>query len=84
MYILKPESYRRLLLTPNAYHLLYVSMFVYILVNLFENVFYYSIGRHSNQEGIKVEFPTRKDWFKIIGITLIFAILQGCLTILFN
>ncbi len=71
-------------LTSESYHIIYVSIFVYILVNLFENVFYYSIGRHSNQEGIKIELPTRKDWIKIIGVTLIFAILQGCLTYLFN
>jgi hypothetical protein len=72
------------ILTKDNYHLIYVSIIVYILVNLFENVFYYSIGKHSNQEGIKVELPTRKDWIKIISFTLIFAILQGLLTCLFN
>lgn len=72
------------ILTPERYHLLYVSMIVYIIVNLFENVFYYSIGRHSNQEGIQIELPTRKDWTKIICVTLIFAVLQGYLTCLFN
>jgi surface polysaccharide O-acyltransferase-like enzyme len=72
------------ILTPERYHLLYVSIIVYIIVNLFENIFYYSIGRHSNQEGIQIEFPTRKDWLKIICVTLIFAVLQGYLTCLFN
>jgi hypothetical protein len=72
------------ILTPENYHLIFVSISVYMLVNLFENIFYYSIGRHSNQEGIKLEMPTVKDWIKIILITLIFAILQGYLTYLFN
>jgi hypothetical protein len=43
-----------------------------------------SIGRHSNQEGIHIELPTRKDWVKIMCVTLIFAIFQGYLTYLFN
>ena len=72
------------ILTPERYHLLYVSMIVYIIVNLFENVFYYSIGRHSNKEGIQIELPTRKDWTKILCVTFIFAVLQGYLTCLFN
>ena len=72
------------ILTSESYHLIYVSIFVYVLVNLFENVFYYSIGRHSNIEGIQIELPTRKDWIKIICVTLIFAVLQGVITCLFN
>ena len=72
------------ILAPDRYHLLYVSITVYMVVNLFENVFYYSIGRHSNQEGIQIEFPTIKDWKKIIFVTLIFAVFQGILTCLFN
>ncbi len=72
------------ILTPESDHLIYVSILVYILVNLFANVFYYSIGRHSNQEGIHIELPTRKDWVKIMCVTLIFAIFQGYLTYLFN
>jgi len=72
------------ILTKESYHLIYVSIIVYIIVNLFENVFYYSIGRHTNKEGIQIELPTRKDWTKIICVTLIFAVLQGILTYLFN
>jgi hypothetical protein len=90
MYILKPQNFHGVSLTSkaleryNMYHLIFISISVYMVVNLFENVFYYSIGRHSNQEGIQIEFPTRKDWIKIIGVTLIFAIFQGILTYLFN
>jgi TRAP-type mannitol/chloroaromatic compound transport system permease small subunit len=90
MYILKPQNFHGVSLTQNTlerynmYHLIFISIFVYMVVNLFENVFYYSIGRHSNQEGIQIELPTRNDWTKIIFVTFIFAILQGYLTCLFN
>jgi hypothetical protein len=72
------------ILTPESYHLIFVSIVVYMLVNMFENIFYYSIGRHTDEEGIKLEMPSRKDWGKIILLTLMFAIFQGYLTYLFN
>ena len=57
-----------------------ISAIIYLFVNLIENIFYYSIGRHSNQEKFKLEFPTKIDWFKIILITIFFAVIQGILT----
>lgn len=67
---------------PNI-HLIVVSFIVYIFVNLFENLIHYNIGRFSNQD-TKLELPTQKDWFKIIIIMCIFALLQGILTYYFN
>ena len=66
-----------------SWHLVVVSFFVYLFVNLFENLIYYNIGRFSNRE-TKFEFPTQTDWIKIIGVTCIFALLQGVLTLFFN
>ena len=60
-----------------------VSFFVYIFVNLFENVIHYNIGRFSNKD-TKLEMPTKLDWVKIIVVTLVFAALQGVLTYYFN
>lgn len=60
-----------------------VSFFVYIFVNLVENVIHYNIGRFSNKD-TKLEMPTKIDWVKIIVVTLIFAALQGVLTYYFN
>jgi hypothetical protein len=65
-------------------HLIFVTISVYILVNSIENIFYYSIGRHSNEDTIKLEIPVKKDLIKIVFVTIIFAILQGYLTFLFN
>lgn len=64
-------------------HLIAVSFFVYILVNLVENLIHYNIGKFSNRE-TKLELPSRRDFVKIIIIMIIFAALQGVLTYWFN
>jgi hypothetical protein len=60
-----------------------VSFFVYIVVNLFENMIHYNIGRFSNKE-TKLALPSKLDWVKIIAVTCIFALVQGLLTYYFN
>jgi hypothetical protein len=65
-------------------HLISVTIIVYLIVNSIENIFYYSIGRHTGEDTIKLEIPGKKDLIKIIIFTIIFAILQGYLTFLFN
>lgn len=60
-----------------------VSFFVYIVVNHFENMIHYNIGRFSNKE-TKLELPSKQDWLKIIVVTCIFALVQGVLTYYFN
>ncbi len=62
-----------------TFHIIFISAIIYLIVNLFENIFYYSIGRHSNKKFI-LELPSKIDWIKIIIITIIFAIIQGILT----
>jgi hypothetical protein len=64
-------------------HIIYASFIAYIIVNLFENLIHYNIGRFSNKD-IKFVVPTKKDWLKIIIVMFTFAIIQGVLTILFN
>jgi hypothetical protein len=63
---------------PNL-HLIVVSFCVYIVVNLFENLIHYNIGRFSNKE-TKIELPTKNDFLKIIIVMSAFALLQGLLT----
>ena len=60
-----------------------VSFCIYIFVNLFENMFHYNIGRHTNAD-FTFEIPTEKDWIKIISVMLTFAMLQGILTCYFD
>ena len=64
-------------------HLIAVSFFVYLFVNLFENLIHYNIGRFTDKE-TKLEIPTRKDWLKIILVMFFFAMLQGVLTYWFQ
>lgn len=63
--------------------LLLISFFVYLFVNLFENLIHYNIGRNSDKE-IKFEVPTKKDWIKIVFVMFFFAFLQGILTCMFD
>lgn len=64
-------------------HIIAISFFVYIFVNLFENLVHYNIGRFSNKE-TKFELPSKKDWIKIVVVMFFFALLQGLLTYYFN
>ena len=66
-----------------SFHIIAISFFVYLFVNLFENTIHYNIGKFSNKE-TKFELPTKKDWIKIIIVTCSFALLQGLLTYYFN
>ena len=65
------------------YHIVVISFFVYIVVNLFENMIHYNIGKFSNKE-TKLELPTPQDFIKIVFVMAIFAFLQGILTAYFN
>ena len=74
-------------------NIIVISFFVYIFVNLFENIIHYNIGKFSNKEAIfdqpkkkeaMFELPSTTDFIKIVGIVCIFALLQGLLTNYFN
>ena len=66
-----------------SFHIIAISFFVYIFVNLFENMIHYNIGRFSNKE-TKLEVPSKKDFIKIIVVMCVFALLQGVLTFYFT
>jgi len=66
-----------------SFHIIVVSFFVYLFVNLFENLIHYNIGRFSDKE-TKLELPTKKDWVKIVIVMCVFALIQGLLTFFFN
>lgn len=48
-----------------------------------ENLIHYNIGKSSDKE-FEFYIPTEKDWFKIIVVMCLFALLQGLLTVYFN
>jgi hypothetical protein len=63
------------------FHIIAISFFVYLVVNLFENLIHYNIDKCSNKE-TRLDLPSKKDWFKIV-VMCIFALLQGLLTYYF-
>jgi hypothetical protein len=64
------------------FHIIAISFCVYLVVNLFEKLIHYNIGKFSNKE-TWLDLPSKKDWFKIIVVMCIFALLQGLLTYYF-
>ena len=66
-----------------SFHIIAISFFVYLFVNLFENLIHYNIGRFSNKE-TKLNLPTKEDWIKIVVVMCVFALLQGLLTYYFS
>jgi hypothetical protein len=63
-----------------------ISVFVFLFVNLLENLIYYNIGYNANEkqeeDEKKVVLPTTQDWVRIIMVMILFAILQGFLTLI--
>jgi len=64
-------------------HLMVVSFLLYVVINTFENVIHYNIGKFSDKE-TKFVIPTKKDWVKIIIVMLVAALLQGYFTYWFQ
>lgn len=65
--------------------LIIISMIVFGILNLIENIIHYNIGRaYSNNEnannGYVLNFPTKKDLIKIIIVMIIFGLAQGLIT----
>ena len=64
-------------------HIFFISFFVFICINIVENLLHYDIGRNTDKD-IKLTWPTKKDWVRIFVVMLIFAIIQGSLTYYFD
>ena len=64
------------------FNIIIISFFVYLFVNLIENLIHYNIGKFSNNV-TKLDIPSEQDWNKIILVMCIFALIQGLLTYYF-
>jgi hypothetical protein len=60
-----------------------VSFLLYVVINTFENLIHYNIGKFSNKD-TKFDIPTKKDWVKIITVMFVAALLQGYFTYWFQ
>lgn len=65
-------------------HIFIFSFFVFIVLNIIENVIHYNIGKYHKTNDNIVDFhftnPSIKDWIRIFFIMIIFALLQGVFT----
>jgi hypothetical protein len=67
-------------------HLIIISMGVFLVLNMFENIIHFSIGRNIKERdntNIELEIPEKYDIIKIIFIMLVFAFLQAIFTYFF-
>ena len=76
------ETLYKLYHQKNTFHLFIISFIVFAILNIIENVIHYNIGKTSNKE-FEFSNPTIIDWKKIIITMIIFALLQGFLTMSF-
>jgi hypothetical protein len=76
------ETLYKLYHQKNTFHLFILSFIVFVILNIIENVIHYNIGKTSNAE-FEFSNPTIIDWKKIIITMIIFALLQGFLTMYF-
>ena len=76
------ETLYKLYHQKNTFHLFIISFIVFSILNIIENVIHYNIGKTSNAE-FEFSNPTLIDWKKIIVTMIIFALLQGILTMYF-
>jgi hypothetical protein len=68
-----------------SFHIIAISFFVYIFVNLFENMIHYNIGRFStSNKNTQFKIPNKADLIKIFIVMCLFALLQGILTYYFT
>jgi len=65
-----------------SFHIIVISFFIYLFVNMFENLIHYNIGKFNNKE-IKFDLPSKTDWIKMVLVMCMFALLQGLLTYYF-
>ena len=65
-------------------HLIIVSFIVYIFVNMTENMIHYNIGRRNQNKNMEFRLPNGPEFVIIFIVMIIFAGLQGFLTLFFN
>jgi Na+/melibiose symporter-like transporter len=62
----------------------FISFFVFIFLNIIENLLHFTNGRKENEKVFQFTMPNKRDWLKIIIIMVVFALLQGGITAFFH
>jgi hypothetical protein len=62
----------------------FISFFVFIFLNIIENLLHFTNGRKENEKVFQFTMPNKRDWLKIVIIMIVFALLQGGITAFFH
>jgi len=57
-----------------------ISVMVFCILNIIENVFHYSMGRRHGEKDRRIYLPTYKEFIELIIVMTIFALSQGLIT----
>lgn len=67
-------------------HIIIISMIVYIVLNIIENLIHYNNGKYGIGKDIKTyfSFPSWKEFLFIVTVMILFAFAQGLFTVLLS
>ena len=67
-------------------HIMIISIVVFIVLNLIENIIYYNSGKHGIDKDLNthLQLPNKKEIIYIITIMIVFALAQGFFTIVLS
>jgi hypothetical protein len=67
-----------------SFYIFLISGISFFILNLIEDLIQFNIGRNRQLTETKVYLPEKVEWFYVIIVMIIFAILQGLITYYFD
>ena len=67
-----------------GFYIFLISAISFFVLNLLEDLIHFNIGRNRNLDDITVYLPEKSEWLYVIGVMLIFSLLQGFVTYYFE
>jgi hypothetical protein len=61
-------------------HLFITSFILFLILNIFENLIHYNIHIHSNDNNVKINMSTQRNWMRIIITMFVFAFYKDFLS----
>ena len=55
----------------------WISILVFLLLAVIEALIHYSDGYYHDETGIRIAWPSLRDWWRLLTVMLFFAILHG-------
>ena len=61
-------------------HIFFMSVAIFLVLNVFENLMHYNIGKIETEKTTHFQLPGVNDALRMTGVMVTFAVLQGLLT----